>query len=493
MNGALSNGFEEDGAVAFVSGRTLRLILPPVFGHLDAGLTFWVHSAGDFNGDGTPDALRGSVFASPTSAPPDVRVYSGVDGSTLHIFPDPGVDDWGAFVAPLGDVDQDGFDDVILGEEFGDDLYVYGGPDGHLIRSHADLGSFRPSARRIGNVDGDGVPDYAIGLIGQNRVLVISGATGAVIHDILGQGQFPIGLDVCGVGDFDGDGIDDFATGATLGPNSSPAPGEVFVYRGSTGEVAYRFQGENGSTLEYANFGQQLDGGQDVNGDGVPDLIVSAPWPANGVGDPGYINVYSLRTGTLLWSRRRRADAAEFLWYPRLFGDLDGDGRSEWGFGDLSNDDQHFGAGRIWVYRGAPGDAEEICVGAPNSTGNPARLLWNGPTRVGDERMTLSLEDGPPDEMAVVFYGVPQAPVPAFDGTLCLARPAFRLTDPLQLDAAGAATVSVDWTSGPQVTPGISEWEAGATWAVQAVYLDPGGPGGSGLNTTSAWRVVLVP
>ncbi|MEM9802430.1 MAG: hypothetical protein AAGA20_19030, partial [Planctomycetota bacterium] len=73
----------QNGGAAFISGRTLRLLMPPIYGIPFAGSTFWVNSAGDFNGDGTPDALRGSVFASPTSAPPDVRVYSGVDGSTL--------------------------------------------------------------------------------------------------------------------------------------------------------------------------------------------------------------------------------------------------------------------------------------------------------------------------------------------------------------------------------------------------------------------------
>lgn len=482
-----------EGGVAFVSGRTLALISGPFFGDGGIGFIAGFNLAGDFNGDGVPDAMRGGVDGGLPGSMPEFRLYSGADGSTLRVFPDPGVDDWGGVCSPLGDIDQDGFDDVILGEDFGDNLFIYGGPDGHLIRAHADMGSWFCAVRSIGDLDGDCVPDYAIGTPAQSRVRVYSGATGAVLHDISGVGAPALGIDVCGVGDFDGDGVPDFAAGAALGPNSGAIAGEVLVFRGSTGEIAYRFQGEDPFSPGPANFGEGIDGGFDVNGDGVPDLIAGAPKPYNTIGSRGYINVYSLRTGTLLYSRRRRTDAFQRLEFPRFYGDLDGDGLSEWGFGDEINDEPHFGSGRIWIYRGAAGDAEQICAGEPNSTGVPARLIWNGPTRVGDERMSLRLEDGPPGETALVFYGAPQTPQPAFDGTLCLARPAFRLTPPIALDAQGAANIRIGWSSGAHTVPGPTAWTPGSTWAVQAIYLDPTGPGGTGLNTTSAWRVVPLP
>ncbi len=482
------------GAFMILSGRDFRVLVPRVSGQSNPneGPTSWVTGAGDFNGDGIPDVIRGSPDWG-LGFSPRFRVFSGVDGSTLHDFPDPGVNDWGAAVAPLGDVDGDGFGDVILGEEYGDNFFVYGGPDGHLIREHRNLIGQFISVRSIGDIDLDGVPDYAFGLGAWNAVRVHSGATGAVLLEVTGQGQFPLGLDVCGVGDLDGDGRAEFAASAGVGNFSSAAPGEVFVFRGSDGAVLFHFRGEGTTVQTAANLGMFLDGGRDVNGDGVPDLIASAPLPWNRRGEPGYVNVYSLRTGTLLWNRRRTDTTAENLRYCRLFGDLDGDGLSEWGFGDSHADYSAFGAGRIWIYRGAPGDADEFCAATPNSTGAAARLLWEGPTSVGHPRMKMRLVGAPPNSFAVWFYGVAGSPTPAGAGSLCLSAPLVRLSPPVALDAAGEATLTVDWLNGPQAS-GPLAWSAGSAWAVQALYRDAGTPPGvAPIHTTSAWRVVFLP
>jgi hypothetical protein len=49
----------------------------------------------------------------------------------------------------------------------------------------------------------------------------------------------------------------------------------------------------------------------------------------------------------------------------------------------------------------------------------------------------------------------------------------------------------VSWLSGPNVS-GPGAWQPGTAWAMQAVYRDVGGPGGTNFNTTSAWRVVFT-
>jgi hypothetical protein len=202
--------------------------------------------------------------------------------------------------------------------------------------------------------------------------------------------------------------------------------------------------------------------------------------------------VYSLRTGTLLWNRRRTTGIQESLRYCRMFGDLDGDGLSEWGFGDGHADYSAFAAGRIWIYRGAPGDADEFCPPTQNSTGAPARLLWDGPTSVGHPRMSMRLTDVPPGSFAVWFYGVASAPTPAGAGHLCLTAPLVRLSSPVAIDAAGEAALTVDWVNGPQAT-GPFVWSVGSAWAVQAVYRDAPTPTGAPFNTTSAWRIVFLP
>ncbi|MCA9771279.1 MAG: hypothetical protein KC466_02665, partial [Myxococcales bacterium] len=112
-----------------------------------------------------------------------------------------------------------------------------------------DSGSNRvgESLAVFGDIDGDAVADYAAGAPGfdvnRGRVYVPSGVTGAVIRTVEGDEKFlsDYGADVTGLGDVDGDDVPDFAVGT---PNVNNSTGKVIVYSGATGAVLRTFDGE---------------------------------------------------------------------------------------------------------------------------------------------------------------------------------------------------------------------------------------------------------
>jgi hypothetical protein len=269
---------------------------------------------GDLDGDGIAElviAATGSAF-----------VQSAVDGRVLLTFDD----DFGIAVAGAGDFDRDGTPDVLLaaipsgslpngvveirsGLDGGLLLHVTGGPSSEFFGAALDV---------IGDADGDGIVDIVVGapyaapggVTNAGRVVVCSGADGAVMHEHLGAVSNGFtGLDVAGVGDLDGDGRGDYAfQDATL-----IAPGFsqklVRVMSGASGTTLYVFP-PGPSTIAEVTF----DSIGDVDGDAVPDIAI-------GFGSlVGVVRTYSGATGALIWERPGGCDGVTAL------GDVDADG-----------------------------------------------------------------------------------------------------------------------------------------------------------------------
>ncbi|MEW5917402.1 MAG: hypothetical protein AB1762_13410, partial [Gemmatimonadota bacterium] len=162
-------------------------------GALGAMFTSFV---GDVNGDKVPDVFA-SDFANTAKGPATGRVYvkSGVDGRDLVTLTGENAGDgFGIGSADVGDVNKDGYDDLILGAwqyaavaASGGKIYVYSGRDGTLLRSITGripgetLGF---DATGVGDIDGDGVVDFLVTSTWSNikgfqsgRMYVISGRT----------------------------------------------------------------------------------------------------------------------------------------------------------------------------------------------------------------------------------------------------------------------------------------------------------------------------
>jgi hypothetical protein len=196
-----------------------------------------VSGAGDVNNDGFEDVIVGAIgHDEGGSFAGCAYVFSGQDGSVLYrLIGEEAGDYFGSSVCGVGDIDQDGYDDFMVGApgaygaEVPGKAYLFSGQTGSVIYSF--LGG-EPSARMgssvagAGDVNNDGVPDAIIAAHGNGaasylvpgKVYVISGADGAILASHTSPtGGWLFGLDVCGVGDIDRDGFDDYMASKTGG------------------------------------------------------------------------------------------------------------------------------------------------------------------------------------------------------------------------------------------------------------------------------------
>lgn len=198
-------------------------------------------------------------------------------------------------------------------------------------------GSKQGQSVAFADADGDGRADKIVGapyaLTTDNRigvVLVYKGySTGySTVPTSLFKGDDNLGYSLAGIGDADGDGIDDFAVGAIHGDGEDVSlSGSVTIYRGGcNGEVIKKLWGE----WPMDKFGLSLTAG-DLNGDGKQDLVVGAPFNTN---DPalyqgGAVYVYLSTDGTQDFTNRTVLYASSTykgLGWAAAAGDVNGDG-----------------------------------------------------------------------------------------------------------------------------------------------------------------------
>ncbi|GDX81376.1 hypothetical protein LBMAG42_31870 [Deltaproteobacteria bacterium] len=197
-------------------------------------------------------------------------------------------------VAGAGDVNGDGYADMIVGasgygSSYTGRAYVYEGEVSSLSTTAAttltgsasdQLGSDVAGA---GDVNGDGYDDVIVGGSNSNSAWVFHGSASGVgttaKSTLSGSGYF--GFSVAGAGDVDADGYDDVIVGAFT---DSGKAGGAYLYVGSASGVVTTADTSMTGDTAYDYYGWDVAGAGDPNGDGYADVLVAAPGYGGGAG-----------------------------------------------------------------------------------------------------------------------------------------------------------------------------------------------------------------
>jgi len=280
-------------------------------------------------------------------------------------------DHLGYGATPLGDIDGDGFGDFAVSRPMEHptatgpgEVRALSGRDHSVLWTRSGSvpkGDYGLCLARLDDVDGTGVADLLVGAPDmdeggghdsgtQGRAELLSGATGSVIHVLIGDAPFDyFGQDVCALGDVDGDSIEDFAVGAPGENDGGIDAGSVRVYSGSSGALLHEIQG----TQTQGYLGMAVAGPGDLDGDGFGDLLVGAPgYDSTGV-NAGAAFLYSGASGSLLWTGVGPHFGAQYGGSVAGIDDLDFDGTPDFAVGAPSAKDGGIIKGGVFVYSGA--------------------------------------------------------------------------------------------------------------------------------------------
>lgn len=343
--------------------------------------------AGDVNGDGFSDIIVGSPhFTNTESIEGKAFIYKG-ENTAAGLNPAPvwqvesniASSRFGYSVAGAGDVNGDGYSDVVVGSNTysnghsneGRVQIFYGNSSGGSAtaawsyESNYDGAKLGSSVQTAGDVNGDGyadiiagAPEYSNNQTQEGRAYVFFGSSSGpgagydwTYEDNTANAWF--GISVCTAGDINGDGFSDVIVGMPLA-----GVGGAFAFNGYAAGLASSPNWSNENNQVGSGLGYSVSIAGDVNGDGFSDVIVGAPYFDNGQTDEGRAYVFhgsvSGLSSTPDWTKEINEDSAQFGFAVSTAGDINGDGYSDVIVSaNLFDGTNYTDQGRVYVYNGS--------------------------------------------------------------------------------------------------------------------------------------------
>ena len=327
-----------------------------------------VSGAGDVNNDGFADVIVGAYQDDNTGMNSgSARVFSGANGSILYTFNgDSASDYFGYSVSGAGDVNNDGYDDVIVGAYYDDNTgmdsgsaRVFSGANGSILYTfNGDSASdwFGRSVSAAGDVNNDGYADVIVGAFQDDNTAadsgsarVLSGVNGSILYTFNGDsaGDY-FGYSVSAAGDVNNDGYSDVIVGAQYDDNTGANSGSARVFSGANGSILYTFNGDNAGDY----FGISVSAAGDVNNDGYADVIVGAYYDDNRGTESGSARVFSGVNGSILYTFNGDNAVDYFGYSVSAVGDVNHDGYADVIVGAYADDNSSTNSGSVRVFSG---------------------------------------------------------------------------------------------------------------------------------------------
>jgi hypothetical protein len=277
-------------------------------------------------------------------------------------------------------------------------------------------GLFGVSVAGVGDLNNDGIDDIVIGANGEDaadisaagRVYVFSGATDDTLFTL--NSPFPeiggnFGSSLSNAGDVNNDGKNDIIVGAqgedAFGIRDA---GRAYVFNGANGDTLFTLQSHFPDL--FGNFGAAVSGAGDVNNDGMSDVIVGAEREnVSSLSNAGIAYVFSGATGDTLFILKSVKPETGGLFGISVSeaGDINKDGHSDLVIGSLENV-QFENSGRIYTFSGATGDTLHILeTPFPRTDGAFGREVSNVGDLNGDDTSDIVIA-APGEVFRVYIY-----------------------------------------------------------------------------------------